>query len=113
MRKSGWLQLAVLLVTVLVVLSAVAADKSASVSIGVPLQLNGQQIDKGDYKVRWTGNDDALSVKIMAGKREVASGSAKMVELGNPAPFTGVVFQDGKLKGIDFAGKKAALVFAD
>ena len=113
MRKVAWLKMAVAVFVLLATVSAIAAENTASISVGIPVQLNGKQIAQGNYKVSWTGSNDQVQVKIMAGRKEVASGTAKIVELKDPSARNTLVYRDGNLREIDLAGKKTALVFAE
>lgn len=111
MSRSTWFKVAVVLCTLMVALGAVAANGSGSMSVTSPLQLNGKQIAAGDYKVVWTGDENNLKVTIKSGNKEIATGTAKMVERPSASPYDAVVQQDGKLSEIHFDGKKKVLVF--
>ncbi len=113
MRFGSWFKVAVVLAVVLVAISALAAEGSVSVKVNKPLDLNGKQIAAGEYKVVWTGKDDGVQVKFMDGRKEVVTAPAKLVESKDPAAYTAVIYKDGKLSGIDIAGKKTALVFSN
>ena len=113
MSKINGFKLAVVLVVVLAAITAIAADGTVSVNVRTPALLKGQKIAQGDYKVVWSGKDDSLLVKFIAGKKEVASAPAKMIELKNPAAYTSLVNKEGNIVEIDISGKKTAIVFAD
>ncbi len=113
MRITASLRIAVAILVVLTTVAAVASEGVVTVNISKPMQLNGKQISEGSYKVSWTGADDKLQVKFMSGKKEIATAGAKMVEMQVAAPYTAVVYQNGKILQIDMAGKKTALVFSE
>ena len=68
----------------------------------------------GTYKVEWSGKADALNVNFLENGKTVATSQGKMVEKAKPSTYFQIgTINDGavkRLKEIDFAGKKEALV---
>ena len=93
--------------------SALAASKGP-LEINETVSLAGQQLKSGTYTVQWDGTGDQVQLKIYQGKKEVASGSARVVALDKATPLDGTILQrsdDGTLAitRINFGGKKFAL----
>ena len=93
------------------------AASSGSLNLAQPVQLNGTQIQPGDYKVTWEGTGSDVSVSILKGKDVVAKAPAHIKDLGNKFKANAAVLQkrDGStsLTGIRFAGKTLAIEFSD
>jgi hypothetical protein len=51
-----------------------------SVTFSSDTTLNGQKIAAGDYRVQYTVNGSTADVKILKGKKEVATGTAQVSE---------------------------------
>lgn len=111
MSKSVWFKIAVVAFVLTLTLSAFASTGTAKVTVPTGVQVNGQQIAAGDYKLAWTGDDAKLQVTFKNGKKEVATASAKLVERPNSSAYTSVVHENGSLKEVRFQGKKFVLVF--
>lgn len=93
--------------------SALAASKGP-LELHETVSLAGQQLKTGTYTVQWEGSGDQVQVKIYQGKKEVASGPARMVTLDKPSLQDGMVLQrndDGTLTvtRINFGKKNFAL----
>lgn len=93
--------------------SAWAANKG-SLSLLHPTSVAGTKLPSGNYTVQWQGSGDQVDLKIFQGKKEVASTSAKVVQLNSPAAYDSAVVSsndDGTatLSEIRFSGKKMAL----
>ena len=94
------------------------AASSGSLHLTQPVQLNGTQIQSGDYKVTWEGTGSDVNVSILKGKDVVAKAPAQVKELSNKFGSDAALLQkrDGAasaLTGIRFAGKTFAIEFAD
>jgi len=105
--KTVVLGLAVLLAT-----SAFASNKS-SFQANETFEVNGQQLNPGDYQLRWDGTGDNVEVTIMKGNKEVAKTAGKIVPLNKAYDHDSTVVDrsGGKatLAELRFAGKKYAL----
>ena len=106
--KGLLLSLALLLAT-----SAFAANKG-SLSISSPVNVNGKQLQAGDYKVTWEGNGPNVELNIMKGNKVVATAPAHLTDLSKaPSDNAAVVSNDGNgtrtLTEIRFSGKKYSL----
>jgi hypothetical protein len=111
MKKTMVLCFALLLST------SLFAATSGSMKLTQPVQLNGTQLQPGDYKVTWEGTGPEVTVSVMKGKEVVAKTSAHLKELDKNGPADATVLQknaDGStsLNGIRFGGKKVTLEFS-
>lgn len=70
---------------ILVASSALAADKG-SIKLFDPTTVNGAQLSPGEYQVQWEGTGSDVQLKILRGKKVVATTSATVVQLKAPAP---------------------------
>jgi len=103
---------------VLLSMSAFAKDTNqGKFTISEPVQVGSTQLKAGDYKVEWDGSGDAVQVKILQGKKTVATSSGKLVNHDQAAPYNAVILKDasgGKaINEIDFGNRKEALVLTD
>jgi hypothetical protein len=107
LAKTVVLGLAVLLAS-----SAFASNKG-SLQVREPLEVNGQQLAPGDYKLRWDGTGANVEVSFMQGKKEVAKASAKVVARDKASDYDSAVVDRSSGKAsvseIRFAGKKYVL----
>ena len=108
LKISGLLALALVLTT------SVFAANTASFSVQDAINVNGTQLQAGNYRVAWSGNGSNVEVNIMKGNKVVATTPAHMVDLSSPARNDASVLNtnaDGtrSLSEIRFAGKKYAL----
>jgi len=69
---------------ILVASSALAADKG-SIKLFDPTTVNGSQLSPGEYQVQWEGTGSDVQLKILRGKKVVATTSATVVQLKAPA----------------------------
>ena len=113
MHSQAGLKITIAALTILAAVSAFGADSTLSIHLYAPLMLNGKQIAAGEYNVTWAGQPDSLQVKILAGRKEVASSAARMVESPYVTQKTAVVAEGGKLKEIHFGNKNTTLLFTD
>jgi len=105
-------------VAMLLPLSAFAKDTNqGKFTISQSVQVGSTQLKPGDYKVEWDGSGDAVEVKILQGKKTVATSSGKLVNHDQTAPYNAVILKDasgGKaINEIDFGNRKEALVLTD
>jgi hypothetical protein len=100
-------------------LSALAKNSGneGKFTVSEPVQVGSTQLKPGDYKVQWDGSGDAVQVKILQGKKTVATSSGKIVSHDQPAPYDSVILKDGTggkaINEIDFGKRKEALVLTD
>lgn len=105
-------------IAMLLPLSAYAKDANeGKFTIAEPVQVGSTQLKPGDYKVQWDGSGESVNVKILQGKKTVATTSAKLVNHEQAAPYNSVVLKNaskGKaIDEIDFSKRKEALVLSD
>jgi hypothetical protein len=79
------MQTLVLACAVLLATSAFAINKG-SVQLMHPTQVAGKQLAAGSYKIQWDGSGDQVQLSILQGKKEVASTSARVVQIQSPSP---------------------------
>lgn len=97
-------------------LSALAKDSNeGKFTISEPVQVGAIQLKPGDYKVQWDGSGDAVQVKILQGKKTVATTSGKVINHDQAAPYNAVILKDGgkAINEIDFGNRKESLVLTD
>jgi hypothetical protein len=105
--------IATVALVILALTMAVAAPNSGSVEVKSPIQVNGNKLDAGLYKITYTVNGDKADVVFKSGKNEVKT-TAKIEESKAKAANTAISrTADGKLTQIWFAGRTTSLVFAD
>jgi hypothetical protein len=111
--KKGF-SLAVLAAFLLLTISAFAGDKT--VTFSSTMNINGQKVAPGEYRVRYEVKGSTADVHFLHNKKEVATTSAQLVD-ANPAPTRdSVVTQanaDGtsKLVEIQFENQKSVMKF--
>jgi hypothetical protein len=97
-------------------LGAFAKDKNeGKFTLGDTAEVGSTQLKPGEYKVEWQGSGDAVQVKILQGKKVVATSTAKLVEQKKPAATDSVTLDNQTsakiLREIDFGNRKESLVF--
>jgi hypothetical protein len=70
MSKSVWFKIAVVAFVLTLTLGAYASSGTATVTVPSAVQINGQQIAAGDYKLAWNGNDANVQVTFKNGKKD-------------------------------------------
>jgi hypothetical protein len=103
---------AALVTALLFTVSAFAAEKT--VSFSNPTSVNGQKLAAGDYQVKYQVNGSTADLHFLKNNKEVASTSARVVEMEKAAREDSVVTKangDGtsKLLEIQFANKKSTI----
>jgi hypothetical protein len=92
--------------------SALAESKSGTMNLIDKAQLNGKELSKGEYKVKWEGTSGDPEVSIVQGKKVLVTATARVEEAAEAASQNAVIMSsDGTIKAIEFAGKKTRLVF--
>lgn len=102
---------ALVLITALV--SAFAANNTTTVNVTSPLQVNGNKLEVGSYKVTWTANGEKADVVFKNGKNEVKT-TAKIEDAKVIYSNTAVVkTTDGIMKQVWVGGRTTALIFSE
>jgi hypothetical protein len=96
----------------LLVADAFAADKG-SLHVSSPENVAGEQLAPGDYTVRWEDTGPSVELRIMQGKKIIATAPAQLIPLGDASVTDAVVVQthgDGSrsLSRIFLSGKSFA-----
>lgn len=101
---------------ILFVSSAFAADKG-SMKLFDPTTVNGVQLSPGNYELQWEGTGSDVQVKVIQGKKVLATTAAKLVQLSAPASQNMTSTRNGDhgkaLSEISFRGKNYALAIGD
>ena len=97
-------------------LGAFAKDKNeGKFTLPDTAKVGSTELKPGDYRVEWQGSGDAVQVKILEGKKVVATTTGKLVERKEPARSDAVTLDDQTnakiLREIDFGNRKESLVF--
>lgn len=95
---------------------AFAATQSKSVTFDKAVQVNGTTVPAGDYKVKYDDSSSNAQVSFLQGKKQVATASGQVKDLGKKANQTAVIVRTGNsvpaLEEIDFGGSAKGLTFA-
>ena len=118
MKTANNLALAVLSAALLLTSAQAAANKQANITLGGTTEINSQQIQSGDYKVRWAGTGSLVQVEILQGKKVVATSTAEVVPQTTAVDHNQVILlmQDNgtrTMQRIDVPRQKVSLVFQD
>jgi hypothetical protein len=97
--------------------TALAADKG-SMKVFDPTVVNGTQLSPGDYGLQWEGTGNNVQLKILQGKKVVATTSATLIQLNAPAPQNMTSTRDADnhakaLSEVTFRGKSYALAIGN
>jgi len=93
----------VLALVCMLAVCAFAAEKN--VTFVSPSNMNGKTIAPGDYKVSYDIKGSTADVKLLQGKKVVATATGQVVENTKPAPYNAVVNQknaDGSNSVVEF-----------
>jgi hypothetical protein len=104
-----------LALTLLVPYGGFAGGKNeCTVVLSDTTMVGTTQLKAGTYKIQWTGEASSLTVNFLEKGKTVATAPGKMVEKEKPSSYFQIaMIKDGemkRIKEIDFAGKKEALV---
>ncbi len=118
MKRRSILQVSVLATILALSLAASAADKATTTSLDLlsPVQVNGQQLKEGTYKVKIVRNGSDAEVTLQRGKTSVTTHGQFVDDKDAAAYDTYLVREDGgarKLIGLKFEGKKETLMLSD
>ncbi len=99
----------------LLVSSAFAGNKAASMDLSSTVQVNGKQLPAGSYKLKWEGDGPAVQVQFLKDKRVVASAPARLEQMSTKNIVAGALIDNAgdahNLLEVRFAGKNYKLVF--
>ena len=112
-NRVTFVQALVLACGVLLATSAFAANKG-SVQLMHPTQVAGKQLAPGSYKIQWDGSGEQVQLSILQGNKEVASTTARVVQIQPRSPNDNALITVGadgtrSLSQIRFRGKTFAL----
>ncbi len=109
-------RIAVVAVSLALATNAFAATNTGGLYLGKAASVNGIALKAGNYKVKWEGAGENLTVTILDGKKVLATAPAHMTDLGSKASDNSVVMTGGDDKPviaeIRFAGSNHALGFS-
>lgn len=109
------LRYAVLALALMLSLSALAKEKSESLTLYHDATLNGATVPAGDYVVKYDTDGTTAQVKFMQGKKEVASATGQVKNLAKKAPANQIVLDTENnarnISEINFNGKDTAITF--
>ncbi len=74
-------------------LSAFAGSKSQTLTLAHDAQLNGTTIPAGEYTLKYDTNGQTCQVKVLKGKKEVASADGQVKQLASKPEHDQVVLQ--------------------
>ena len=98
-------------------ISAFAGSKAESLTLMQDVQLNGTTIPAGDYTVKYDANGSTCLVKVMQGKKTVATANGELRQLAEKPRHNQAVLQTdtGGLPAVnemDFSDSKTAITFS-
>ena len=98
----------------LLAVASFASSSKGSLQLQHPTNVAGKQLASGSYSVQWDGTGDQVNLKIFQGKKEVASTSAQVIKLTQPASYDQTITSAGSdgasaLTEIRFRGKNFGL----
>ena len=93
---------------------AVSDSHKSSFQLSAATQVNGTTLPAGDYTAQWDGSGPTAQVKIMQGKKVLATAPAQVIALDSKSSDTQAEVFNGtngerELKALQFAGKKVSL----
>jgi hypothetical protein len=110
-------RVALLVFAVTMSISAFAGSKAESLTLYQDAQLNGTTIPAGEYTVKYDANGSTCLVKVMKGKKTVATANGELKQLADKPQHTQVLLQTdtGGLPAVnemDFSGSTTAITFS-
>ncbi|MBZ5720759.1 MAG: hypothetical protein LAO03_10305 [Acidobacteriia bacterium] len=110
--------LAMTLAVSLVLVAQAAETNQGNITLSAISQVGSQPIKAGDYTVQWEGSGPSVQVKILRGKKVVATSTANLVQQNAPSARDEVhlrVQDNGTrmVERIDFAKRGVSLVFGE
>ncbi len=106
-------------VTVLLSLSAFAADKhEGKFTLTEPALVGSTQLPAGDYKAQWSGTGQDVQMQIIQHGKTLVTVPGKLVDNKEAAQYNSVTVKPGSgnlktVDEIDFANRKDALVLSE
>jgi len=106
-------------VTVLLSLSALAADKhEGKFTLTEPAHVGSTQLPAGDYKAQWSGTGQDVQVQIIQHGKTLVTVPGKLVDNKEAAQYNSVIVKPGSgnvktVDEIDFANRKEALMLSE
>jgi len=96
-------------------LSAFAGSKSQTLTLAHDAQLNGTTIPAGEYTLKYDTNGQTCQVKVLKGKKEVASADGQVKQLASKPDHDQVVLNTGSgvpsINEVDFSNSTTAITF--
>ncbi len=96
-----------------------ALKGAREVQVSGGILVNGQEVPAGTYRLSWEMNgDERVEVRLLKGKRMLATASGRVVEAGAASTYDSLVYtRDGngrlELSEIRFAGDRTAISLKD
>jgi hypothetical protein len=113
--KKFWISKSPVIALALLSVPSLFAANIGSLHVSSPEEVAGQTLDAGDYRVRWEGHGPDVELKIMQGRKIMATATAYTLPLQRPsASDSVVVITNGQRRGLSqifFSGKAVALEF--
>ena len=118
MKWEKYLILAVTLAASFALVARAAESSQGNITLSAVSQIGSQQLKPGEYTVQWEGSGPSVPVKILSGKKVVASGTANLVQQQTASKHDEVhlrVQDNGTrtVERIDFAKRGVSLVFGE
>lgn len=99
----------------LLVSTAFAGNKSASMQLNSVAQVNGKQLPAGNYKLKWEGDGPAVQVRFLQGKKVIATAPARLEQIPRKSNEAAAMIDNAgdahSLMEVRFFGKNYKLVF--
>ena len=96
--------------------TAFAGSKPASMELTSAAQVNGKQLPAGNYQLKWEGNGPPVQVHFLRGRKVVATAPAKLEPVSAKTADSSAMIENisgsRQLMEARFAGKNYKLVFA-
>ena len=93
-------RIVVIAVSIALASNAFAATNSGGLYLARGASVNGIALKAGNYKVKWEGTGENLTVTILDGKKVLATAPAHMADLGSKASDNSVVMTGGADKPV-------------
>lgn len=115
MKTSSIAKTLAMLAVLALALNAFAASGQVTIKLYEAKNLNGKQLQPGEYKVKWERHSAEADVTFLKDKNEVVAVKGKFVDRGVRARHTLIVTRlngDGTetIKELRFEGKSEALI---
>jgi hypothetical protein len=94
MKLSMILKPVPVVMAVILITAAFAANNKGSFQVAEDVTVNGQQLPAGDYKVKWEGTGPDVELSILKNNKVVATATARVIELQRPEKNDSVVISN-------------------